>query len=347
MKATNQLSSLVKGVSFYAPEQVVTNHDLSKVMDTSDEWIFERSGIKERRHATTADCTSDFGVFAAQKVLQKTGTDAKDLDLIIATTLSPDYFFPGIGVLIQNKLAAQHIPAIDLRAQCSGFSWGMATADAYIRSGLYKRVLVVGAELQSRVVEFSDRGRSVAVLFGDGAGAMILEAQSHEEGIPAASNKVRGVIDHLMGSDGAGAELLMMKRPGFMKGEKEFFSVKDAQEKSYLPYMDGKQVFKHAVTRMVDTAQQLLARHNLTAQDLDLVVPHQANIRINDAVREKLGLSPDKVFNNIDRYGNTTSATIPIAMSEAEEAGKLKKGGLLMTLAFGAGFTWGANLIRW
>lgn len=342
----NQISTVVKGVDFYVPNKVVSNDELSKLMNTSDEWITERSGIKERRFADENTSTSELGFFAAQKVLKKTGLIAKDLDLILTATLTPDYFFPGIGVQIQTQLGAPNIPAIDIRGQCSGFGWSLATADAFVRSGLYKRILIVGAELQSRALEMSDRGRNVAVLFGDGAGAMILEAQELKE-LPTAKNKVRGLIDHILGSDGSGAEYLAIQRPGFSKGHPELISVKETEEKAYLPYMDGRQVFRNAVSQMIKIAEELCKRNGIDPSDIDIVIPHQANLRINEAVRDKLGIASEKVFNNIQKYGNTTAATLPIAMTEAEEQGKLKKGDLVMTLVFGAGFTWGASLLRW
>jgi len=336
----------VKGVSFYVPDNVVTNHDLAKLMETSDEWIRERTGIQERHIANTDTSTSELGTAAAKKVLAKTGLEAKDIDLILAATLSPDYFFPGIGVQIQDQLGAPFIPAIDIRGQCSGFGWSLATADAFIRTGLYKRILVVGAEMQSRVLEMSTRGRNFAVLFADGAGAMIVEASSTNE-MPSAHNKVRGFIDHILGSDGTGAELLAILRPGFSKGNSELITVKETEDKAFLPVMEGPQVFRAAVSKMVEIAEQLCKRNGIQPSDLNLVIPHQANLRINEAVREKLGLPKEKVFNNIQRYGNTTAATVPICMAEAEEQGVLKKGDLVMTLVFGSGFTWGANLLRW
>ncbi|MBI2602371.1 MAG: ketoacyl-ACP synthase III [Deltaproteobacteria bacterium] len=338
--------SVVSGVSFYVPEKIVTNEDLTRVMDTTDTWIQERTGIRERRIADVNTSTSDLGTLAARKVLEKCGKTPRDLDLLVAATLSPDYYFPGIGVQMQNALGASCIPALDVRGQCSGFAWSIATADALLRTGNYRCALVVGAEIHSRVIEFSNRGRNVSVLFGDGAGAMLLERGKENEP-PTSHNKVRGVIDSLMGCDGSGAEFLAVKRPGTARGFKEFISPEEAEKKAYLPYMEGQQVFRHAVTRMLEAAQTILKRNGLKAQDIDLVIPHQANIRINETVREKLELAPEKVFNTIERYGNTTAATLPIGMTEAEERGILKPGALVLTLAFGSGFTWGANLIRW
>lgn len=335
----------VEAVGHYVPPKEITNNDLSQMMDTSDEWIRERTGIETRRAAELNVGTSDLGVLAAKNALERAGIGIESVDLILAATLSPDYFFPGIGVMIQNKLGIKNLPAMDIRGQCSGFTWGISTADAFIRSGQYKRVLLIGAELQTRVIEFSNRGRDVSVLFGDGAGAVLLTGDNGE--VPSTKNNQRGIIDNMMGSDGSGAELLAVQRPGVAAGHETLISKEEAEEKAYLPFMNGRQVFKHAVTRMMEACYTLLERNQLSPEDIDLVIPHQANLRINEMLREKMGLPPEKVYNNIQRYGNTTAATLPIAMSEAEQEGRLKKGDLLVTVAFGSGFTWGANLIRW
>ncbi len=340
-------TSIVRGVSAYVPDYVVTNDELSQKMETSDEWITERTGIKERRRAELSDGTSDLGLKAAQKLLAKIQVDPKEIDLIIAATVTPDYYFPGIGVQIQHGLGLTHTPALDIRGQCSAFAWGITMADTYLRSGMYKNALVIGAEIFSRMIEFSLRGRNFGVIFGDGAGAIYLEATDHKEGIATAHNSLRGVIDHEMGSDGSGADLLCFKRPGFSKGHTEFFTEEEAIAAVDHPTMEGRQVYRHAVERMTQSAHTLLARNKISIADIDIVIPHQANLRINEAVRERLGLPIEKVFNNIQRYGNTTSATLPLCMTEAEEQGRLKKGDLVMTLTFGSGFTWGANLIRW
>lgn len=342
------IRSQIRGVGHFVPEKIYSNDDLSKMMDTSDEWIRERTGIGQRHIASIEQSTSDLGTKAAEEALRKSETNADDLDLILAATLSPDYYFPGIGVLIQRNLGKKNIPAIDIRGQCSGFAWGLATADAYIRSGIYKKVLVVGAEIHSRVIEFSNRGRDVSVLFGDAGGAAVIEGLECEAGeMPRADNEIRGIIDHELGSDGTGAEQLAILRPGFNRGEASFISGSEAENKAYLPVMDGRFVFKNAVSRMLEAVSKVLRRNNMTPQDIDLLIPHQANIRINEMVRQKLEIAPNKVFNNIHKYGNTTSATLPMCLSEAEAEGRLKKGDLIMTVAFGSGFTWGANLIRW
>ena len=338
------VSSEILGVGHFVPEKIVRNEDLSKIMDTSDAWIKERTGIAERRIAETGVGTSDLGYEASLNVFEKTGFDPKKIDLIIAATLSPDYYFPGIGVLIQKKLGLS-CPAMDLRAQCSGFSWGLTTAHAMIQSGQYKNILVVGADLHSRVIEFSTRGRNVSVLFGDGAGSAIVSAQNVNEA-PTAQNKVSGIIDNSMGSDGSGAEVLAMLRPG-MSGPESFFTKEEAEEKAYLPHMEGRKVFKNAVGRMCESITTLLERNHLKVEDLDLLIPHQANIRIISTVGEKMNFPKEKLMINIHKYGNTTSASLPLCMKDALEEGKLEKGKLMMTVVFGSGFTWGANLIRW
>ena len=341
-----QYRAVVKGVGHYLPETILTNHDLSKLMDTSDEWIRERTGICERRTADLKHGTSDLGLFASQEAIKHAGLEPDDIDLIIAATLSPDYFFPGIGVMIQEKLGINTVPAMDVRGQCSGFSWSMANADAFIRTGQYRKVLVVGSEIQTRVVEFSNRGRDVSVLFGDGAGAVVFSAEPGNDRARS-DNEVRGVIDSLMGSDGKGASMLYIPRPGAAANESSFITAREAEEKAYLPQMDGRGVFRHAVTRMYESCCALLDRNRLRPEDIQLVIPHQANLRINEAVRERLGMKQEQFFNNIEKYGNTTAATLPIAMYEAEQSGRLKQGDLLLTVAFGSGFTWGVNLIRW
>ena len=341
-------NSKISGLGYFVPENTVTNDDLSKIMDTSDEWIRERTGIQQRHIASVEQGTSDLGTKAAQEALRKANIAPEEIDLILAATLSPDYYFPGIGVLIQRNLGKKNIPAIDIRGQCSGFAWGLATADAYIRSGIHKKVLVVGAEVHSRVIEFSNRGRDVSVLFGDAGGAAVVEGVDCSiDEMPKVDNEFRGMIDHEMGSDGTGAEQLAILRPGFKAGESSFITGTEAENKAYLPVMDGRFVFKNAVARMLEAVSKILKRNGISPQDIDLLVPHQANIRINEMVRQKLEIAPEKVFNNIHKYGNTTSATLPMCLSEAEAEGKLKKGDLVMTAAFGSGFTWGANLIRW
>lgn len=336
----------IKSVAHYVPPKVVTNADLSQLMETSDEWIIERTGIKERRFAEVGTPVSAIALPAAKSAIEKAGWNPKDVDLIVFSTLSPDYYFPGVGVQMQHQLGIGNVMALDIRAQCSGFVYGINTVDAFIRSGKSKKVLFICAEVQSPALDLTTRGRDIAVLFGDGAGALALEAVPVKSGdLPQANNKSSGVIDSIMGSDGSGAEVLYMRAPG--TATPNFIRHADLEEGTHHPKMDGRQVFKNAVTRMCSVAEEMLKKHKVKAEDVKVLFPHQANLRINDMVREKLGLMQDKVFNNIHRFGNTTSATIPICISEAVEQGKLEKGDLMLTLAFGAGFTWGCNLIRW
>jgi 3-oxoacyl-[acyl-carrier-protein] synthase-3 len=310
-------------------------------MDTSDEWITERTGIKERRFVDQErTSTSELGERAAQEALEKAGWKADDVDLIVAATLSPDYYFPGIGVMLQQRLGCRTVPALDIRAQCSGLVYGLSVVDGFIKSRQAKKVLLVCAEVQSPVLDLTTRGRDMAVLFGDGAGALTIESVD-----ATGSEGERGIIDSYLGSDGAGADVLCMKLPG--TASPGFISAQDVEEAKVHPHMDGKVVFKNAVTRLLETAQTLLKRNKIDPSSIDLIIPHQANLRINEMVRSQLGLPPEKVFNNIQKYGNTTAATIPICMSEAITEGRLSPGDLVLTLAFGAGFTWGGNLIRW
>jgi 3-oxoacyl-[acyl-carrier-protein] synthase-3 len=311
-------------------------------MDTSDAWITERTGIKERRFVEhEAVSTADLGERASRIALAKAGWSPEDLDLIVFATLSPDYYFPGVGVMMQQRLGCRTIPALDIRAQCSGLVYGLSCVDGYVKSRQAKKILLVCAEVQSPVLDLTTRGRDMAVLFGDGAGALTIEAVESD----ASNLKQRGIIDSVLGSDGSGADVLCMKTPG--TAVPGFISQDDIAQARVHPYMDGKVVFKNAVTRLIETASTLISRNGITPDEIDLVLPHQANLRINEMVRTQLGLPPERVFNNIQRYGNTTAATIPICMSEAVEQGILREGSLVLTIAFGAGFTWGGNLIRW
>lgn len=341
--------TVVRSAAHYVPERVMTNHDMTRLMDTSDAWIFERTGIRARRFADVENgqSTSHLALEASRRAIATSGLDPKDFDLVIASTLSPDYFFPGLGVMVQHGLGMRTVGAYDIRQQCSGFVHGASMADAFIRSGIARRILFVCAEIQSTIMDMTTRGREMAVLFGDAAAALVLEGEpvGKETEWPTAKNGVRGFIDHVIGGDGGGAEHLIMRTPG--TSSPKFIAPEDIDGGSRWPKMQGQAVFKHAVTRMCESAETLLERNGITSTDIDLVVPHQANMRINEYMREKLGLPPEKVFNNIQKYGNTTAATVPLCLSEAVEEGRLGKGDLVLTVAFGAGFTWGANLIRW
>ncbi len=319
----------------YVPPKVVTNDDLSKILPTSDEWIRERTGIEKRHFVDSEIGASDLGTEAAKLALQRAGLKPTDIDFIIFATLSPDYMFPGSGCLLQEKLGVPGIGALDVRNQCTGFIYGLSVADAYIRAGIYHRILLVGAEIQSTGVEFAERGRHIAVLFGDGAGAVILEPC--EDG--------RGVLSTHLHADGRYARELWTENPGSRRIPRLYPEM--LSDGSTFPQMNGREVFKHAVTKFPEVIMEALNKNELKLEDVDLVIPHQANLRISEAVTTRLGLPPEKVFNNIQRYGNTTAASIPIALDEALEMGKLKDGDLLVLAAFGSGFTWASAAIRW
>ncbi len=350
-------SAYIKGIGFYVPENVVTNQDLEQYMDTSDAWIQERTGIRERRYCTKhQQTTSTIGTEAAKKALYDAGMQPKDIDLIIFATLSPDYYFPGCGVLLQRQLDINtaEVPALDIRNQCSGFIYGLSIANAYIRSGMYKNILLVGAETHSMGLDFSTRGRNVTVIFGDGAGAAVISA-TDEAG--------SGILDVRIHANGEYAEELAMINPGAHGGVhaadpsiygyvpskygETFISPRMLTEGLIFPNMNGQLVFKNAVVKFPEVIGEVLKNCNLTSTDIDLLVCHQANLRISQFVQKTMGLRDDQVWNNIQQYGNTTAASIPIALTEAYEAGKVKRGDLVCLAAFGSGFTWGAALIRW
>ncbi len=329
------------GTGHYVPERVVTNHDLAKLMDTSDEWIQQRTGIKTRHYVDFNQeplGASDLGVRAAQRALANAGVAKDEIDLIVYATLSPDRCFPGDGVLVQAKLdVPAGVPALDVRNQCSGFIYGLAVADAFIRLGVYKRVLLIGSEVHSSGLDFSDRGRDVTVIFGDGAAAAVLGPHEADDG--------RGVLSVHLHADGRFADELHASYPS--SAEMPRIAADKLASGVQFPHMNGKNVFKHAVVRMPEVVEEALAAHGLTARDIDLLIPHQANLRISEMVQRRLELADDKVFNNIQKYGNTTAASIPLALDEAVQAGRVKRGDLVCLAAFGAGFTWGAALVRW
>jgi len=339
------IKSHIKGIGHYVPDHIVTNDDLAKVMNTNDEWITERTGIKERRHRENRNdseiTTAYLGMKASERAIADAGLTAQDIDYIVFATLSPDYFFPGCGVQLQHMLGCGTIGALDVRNQCSGFVYAMSVADAFIKTGLYKNILVVGAEIHSFGLDMSDRGRGVSVIFGDGAGAVVLSATEDEN-----AGDILAVNMH---SEGQYAEELCTKFPGTKYGWSDrLLREPDAVTADEIyPYMNGNFVFKHAVTRFPETIKEALDKAGKTAEDLDLFIPHQANLRIAQFVQKQLGLSDDQVFNNIQKYGNTTAASIPIALSEAIEQGRLKRGDLLCMSTFGSGFTWGSVLLEY
>lgn len=339
-KIHNMYNSKITGLGYYVPDNVVTNDDLSKIMDTNDAWIQERTGIKERRHVVKGeDTTTSMGVKAAKIAIERAGIDKDDIDFIVFATLSPDYYFPGPGVLVQRDLGINTVGALDVRNQCSGFVYAISVADQYIKTGMYKNILVIGSELHSHGLDMTTRGRAVSVIFGDGAGAAILSrADSVEEGI---------LSTHLH-SEGQHAEELSLIAPGMGKRwVSDIIADNDPQDESYFPYMNGQFVFKNAVVRFSEVIIEGLTKNGLKPTDIDLLVPHQANLRISQFIQNKFKLKDDQVFNNIMSYGNTTAASIPIALTEAWESGKVNSGDLVVLAAFGSGFTWGSVIIRW
>lgn len=328
--------SAILGVGHYVPTRVVTNDDLAKLMPTTDEWIQQRTGIKERRFIEHDGIgASDLAVPAAKMAVERAGRSLGDVDMIVFATLSPDVNFPGSGCLLGEKLGLPGVPALDVRNQCSGFLYSLSVADAWIRTGTYCNVLVVGAEVHSTGLELNERGRDVAVLFGDGAGAAL---------VGVSPDDARGVLSLVLHADGSGAKDLWLPAPASNRIPRLTHEMLDRGE--HFPQMNGKQVFRWATEKMPEVAREVLAAAELGVGDVDLFVPHQANMRINQMVAAKLEIPADRVCHNIQRYGNTTAATIPIGLSEAFEAGQLDAGKLALTAAFGSGYTWAAAAIR-
>ncbi|HIX53774.1 MAG TPA: beta-ketoacyl-ACP synthase III [Candidatus Sphingobacterium stercoripullorum] len=345
--------SKIAGIGYYVPDNIYTNEDLTKFMDTSDEWITERTGIKERRYADRLDeTTTDMGVKAAKTAIERAGTTAQDIDFIIFATLSPDYYFPGCAVLVQRELKMKEVGALDIRNQCSGFVYALSIADQFIKTGMYKNILIIGSEKHSFALDYSTRGRSISVIFGDGAGAVVMQPTDKKE---------QGILSTHLHSDGEEAEKLAMIYPGSAAGkglenrpnwpDQELggllMTPEMLEDGSAYPYMDGQAVFKKAVVKFPEVIHEALSENNLKTTDIDLLIPHQANLRISQFVQRSLKLRDDQVFNNIQKYGNTTAASIPIALCEAWEQGKIKEGDLICLAAFGAGFTWGSALLYW
>ena len=333
-------NSKITGLGYYAPENTVTNDDLSKIMDTSDEWIQERTGIKERRHVIRGeDTTSSMGVKAAKIAIADAGLTVDDIDFIVFATLSPDYYFPGPGVMVQRDLNMPTVGALDIRNQCSGFVYGVSLADQYIKSGMYKNVLVIGSELHSGGLDMTTRGRGVSVIFGDGAGAAVM---SREE------DPNKGILSSHLHSEGQHAEELSVIAPAMGKRwVTDILEDNDPEDTSYFPYMNGQFVFKNAVVRFSEVIMEGLKANGLDVEDVDMLIPHQANLRISQFIQRKFRLSDDQIYNNIMKYGNTTAASIPIALTEAWQKGKIKEGDLVILAAFGSGFTWGSVVMRW
>jgi len=332
--------SRIKGLGFYVPENVVTNDDLSKLMDTSDEWIQERTGIQQRRHALKgSDTTTSMGVKASLKAIEAANINKEEIDFIVFATLSPDFYFPGCGVLVQKELGLPTVGALDIRNQCSGFIYALSVADQYIKTGMYKNILVIGAETQSPALDMTTRGRNMAVLFGDGAGAAIVSRSDDPE---------RGILSTHLHSQGEYAEQLAMITPGVgTKWVTELLAENDPDDVSYYPNMNGQFVFKNAVVRFAEVIEEGLKSNGLSHKDINMLIPHQANLRISQFVQHQFKLTDEQIFNNIMKYGNTTAASIPIALTEAVQQDKIKDGDLVVLAAFGSGFTWASAIIRW
>jgi len=333
-------NSKITGLGYYVPDTVVTNDDLSKMMDTNDEWIQERTGIKERRWIKegSEDTSAVMGAKASRIAIERAGLTKDDIDFIVFATLSPDYYFPGGGVQLQEMLDMRTVGAVDIRNQCSGFIYAMSVADQFIKTGMYKNVLVVGAEFHSGGLDKSTRGRGVTVIFGDGAGAAVLSRTE---------DNTKGILSSHLHSEGKHAKELIVAAPSIMNWVPALIAANDENDESYYPYMNGTFVFKHAVVRFSEAIIEGLKTNNLEASDIDMLIPHQANLRISQFVQRKFKLNDDQIYNNIMKYGNTTAASIIIALTEAWELGKIKDNDLVVLAAFGSGFTWGSVIIRW
>ena len=333
-------NSKIIGVGKYLPKNVVSNADLEKTMDTSNEWIVERTGIQERRHIKKSDNdgVATMGVKASKIALERANINAQDIDLILLATLSPDYYFPGSGVLVQDALEIPDCPAMDIRMQCSGFVYALATADQFIKTGMYKNVLVIGSEYHSGGLDMTSRGRNVSVIFGDGAGAVVMTRTE---------NNKEGILSSHLHSEGKHAKELSLIGPNTGRWVPEIIAENDPEDISYYPYMNGQFVFKNAIVRFTEVINEGLKKTGWSANEIGMLIPHQANLRIAQFVQKKFGLSDDQVYNNIQRYGNTTAASIPIALTEAWEEGKIVPGTKVVLAAFGSGFTWGSVMIQW
>ncbi len=333
-------NSKITGLGYYVPDNVVTNDDLSKMMDTNDAWIQERTGIKERRWIKegSEDTSAVMGAKASRIAIERAGLTSKDIDFIVFATLSPDYYFPGCGVQIQEMLEMRTVGAVDIRNQCSGFIYAMSVADQFIKTGMYKNVLVVGSEFHSGGLDKTTRGRGVSVIFGDGAGAAVLSRTE---------DNTKGILSSHLHSEGKHAEELTVLAPSIKHWVPQLLEENDENDVSYYPYMNGTFVFKHAVVRFSEAIIEGLTKSDLEAADIDMLIPHQANLRITQFIQKKFKLTDDKVHSNIQKYGNTTAASVIIALTEAWEKGKIKDNDLVVLAAFGSGFTWGSVIIRW
>ena len=319
------------------PSRVVTNHDLAKMMETSNEWIVERTGIETRRWVSPGETGCSLATAASKEAIQRAGLEPKDIDLIVYATLSPDYNFPGTAVFVQRALGLKEIPCLDIRQQCTGFIYGLSIADAYIRTGQFKHVLVIGSEVHSTGLDKTTAGRDVTVLFGDGAGAVVLGRATDDQHV---------LLSTHIHADGSEAEILWTEYPASAHDPR--ISAEAMAEGKHYAKMNGKKVFKHAVTRMPQAIMEgMMANGIKSIAEIDMLIPHQANLRINQMVAQMIGMPADKTHNNIQKYGNTTAASIPICMHEAIELGKIEPGNLVCLVAFGAGLTWGSAFLRY
>jgi 3-oxoacyl-[acyl-carrier-protein] synthase-3 len=326
----------ISGTGFYLPPRIVTNDELSSYMDTTDEWIQERTGIKERRYVEKGVGPSDLAIPATEQALKAAGLTVSDIDFIIFATSTPDFYAPGSGCVLQEKMGFNEIGALDIRVQCSGFIYGLSIAEQYIRTGNFKNILLIGAEVQSTAMHLTDEGRDTAIIFGDGSGAAIISATEEN----------KGILSTHMHSEGKYLKELWLEAPASNAGHPRITREVLDEGKQYLK-MNGKEVFRHAITRFPEVINEALEANNLTSENINLLIPHQANLRITQMVQKRLGLSNDQVFSNIHKYGNTTAATIPIALAEAFNEGRIKEGDILVLAAFGAGFTWASAIMKW
>jgi 3-oxoacyl-[acyl-carrier-protein] synthase III len=340
IKIEDMYNSKITGLGYYVPDNVVTNEDLSQMMETNDEWIQERTGIKERRWIKegSEDTSAVMGAKASRIAIERAGLTTDDIDFIVFATLSPDYYFPGCGVQLQDMLGLKTVGAVDIRNQCSGFIYALSVADQFIKTGMYKNVLVVGSEFHSGGLDKTTRGRGVSVIFGDGAGAAILSRTE---------DNTKGILSTHLHSEGKHAKELIVAAPSIKHWVPEIIEANDANDESYFPYMNGTFVFKHAVVRFSEAINEGLEANNLQVSAINMLIPHQANLRISQFIQKKFKLGDDQVYNNIMKYGNTTAASVIIALTEAWELGKIKDNDLVVLAAFGSGFTWGSVIMRW
>ena len=326
----------ISGTGFYMPPRVVTNEELATYMDTTDEWIQERTGIKERRYVEPGEGPSDLAIPATEQALDTAGLEVKDIDFMIFATSTPDFYAPGAGCLLQDKMGFNEIGALDIRVQCSGFLYGLSIAEQYIKTGVFKNILLIGAEVQSTAMDLTNEGRDTAVIFGDGAGAAIISATAED----------RGILSTHMHSEGKYLKELWLESPASNAGHPRISSNDLNDGKQYLK-MNGREVFRHALTRFPEVIHECLEKNNLTTDEIDLLIPHQANLRITQMVQKRLGLKDEQVYSNIQKYGNTTAGTIPIALAEVVNKGKVSRGDIVMLASFGSGFTWASAAIKW